>query len=93
MDKIRFKYVGLDLLSTPREERPYYCHFAVYAKDKGLIVDFYTNKDFEGRFIRCLDCTYRQISGTCQFSISRNPSTARRQLKKMAFDALMYVEE
>lgn len=49
--KWRFSYQGLEQVTTPREERSCYLHFAVRYKSS-IIIDFYTNKDFEGLFTK-----------------------------------------
>lgn len=68
---IKYNYYGLEFINMPRDERPYYCRFAVHDKDTGeCIVEFYTNKDLEGKFVQRKDGTYSQIMGTCQYSLS-----------------------
>lgn len=68
---IKYNYYGLEFINMPRDERPYYCRFAVHDKAAGkCIVEFYTNKDLEGKFVQRKDGTYSQIMGTCQYSLS-----------------------
>lgn len=68
---IKYKYYGLEFINMPRDERPYYCRFAVHDTKTGeKIVEFYTNKDLEGMFMQCKDGTYRQTRGTCQYSLA-----------------------
>ena len=68
---IKYKYYGLEFITMHRDERPYYCRFAVYdAKTGEKIVEFYTNKDLEGMFIQRKDGTYKQTMGTCQYSLA-----------------------
>lgn len=69
---IKFKYYGLEFINMPRDERPYYCRFAVHDANTGeKIIEFYTNKDLEGMFeYNERTGTYQQIRGTCQYSLS-----------------------
>jgi hypothetical protein len=68
---IKYNYYGLEFINMPRDERPYYCRFAVHDKTTGeCIVEFYTNKDLEGMFVQRKDGTYRQTRGTYQYSLS-----------------------
>lgn len=68
---IKYNYYGLEFINMPRDERPYYCRFAVHDKTTGeCIVEFYTNKDLEGMFVQRKDGTYRQTRGTCQYSLA-----------------------
>ena len=68
----KYNYYGLEFINMPRDERPYYCRFAVHDKATGkCIVEFYTNKDLEGKFVQDKDTyRYRQIRGTCQYSLA-----------------------
>lgn len=85
-----FKFYGLDQIEMPREDRPFYCHFRVCAPSGAILVDFYTNRDLEGRFVYSEEtCTYRQTAGTCQFSLAGiKRKQAYHRLKKMALDSL-----
>lgn len=68
---IKYSYYGLEFISMPRDERPYYCRFAVHDKATGkCIVEFFTNKDLEGKFVQRKDGTYRQTRGTDQYSLA-----------------------
>jgi len=68
---IKYNYYGLEFINMPRDERPYYCRFAVHDKTTGeCIVEFYTNKDLEGMFVQRKDGTYRQTRGTYQYSLA-----------------------
>ena len=68
---IKFKYYGLEFIDMPRDERPYYCRFAVHDANTGeKIIEFYTNKDLEGMFVQRKDGTYMQTRGTCQYSLA-----------------------
>jgi hypothetical protein len=85
-----FKFYGLDQIEMPREDRPFYCHFRVCAPSGAILVDFYTNRDLEGRFVYSEDtCTYRQTAGTCQFSLAGiKRKQVYHRLKKMALESL-----
>lgn len=88
---LKFKYEGLEQVNQPREDRSYYLHFVVrYAPTNDVILDFYTNKDFEGFFIKSETTGgYHQISGTCQFTLShKTVNAARNQLRRMAIRRL-----
>ena len=87
---IKFKYYGLEFINMPRDERPYYCRFAVHdAKTGENIVEFYTNKSLEGMFVQNKDGTYRQTRGTCQYSLAGlGEKTVYNRLRIMAYDAL-----
>lgn len=87
---IRFKYYGLEFVNMPRDERPYYCRFAVHdAKTGENVVEFYTNKDLEGMFVQNGDGTYRQTRGTCQYSLAGlGEKTVYNRLRIMAYQAL-----
>ena len=90
MTKQRFRYSGLEALSCPRSERPYYVFFGVrdWYTD-GLIIEFCTNKDLEGMFIEQADGTKRQVLGTFQFSLAGlSPITVRNKLKAMAIKTM-----
>lgn len=90
---LKFKYDGLEQVNQPREDRSYYLHFVVrYAPTNDVILDFYTNKDFEGFFIKSETTGgYYQISGTCQFTLShKTVNAARNQLRRMAIRRLTY---
>jgi hypothetical protein len=68
---IKYNYYGLEFIDMPREERPYYCRFAVHDKATGkCIIEFFTNKSLEGKFVQLKDGTYRQTIGTDQYSLS-----------------------
>lgn len=93
---IQFKYYGLEFISMPRDERPYYCRFAVHdAKTGENIIEFYTNKDLEGMFIYDeKKGTYRQTRGTCQYSLSGlGEKTVYNRLRIMAYQELADREE
>jgi Zn-finger protein len=68
---IKYNYYGLEFINMPRDERPYYCRFAVHDKATGeCVIEFYTNKDLEGMFVQRKNGTYRQTRGTCQYSLA-----------------------
>lgn len=88
---IKFKYYGLEFINMPRDERPYYCRFAVHdAKTGENIVEFYTNKSLEGMFeFSEKTGTYRQVRGTCQYSLAGlGEKAVYNRLRIMAYDAL-----
>ena len=69
--KIKNKYYGLEFIDMPRDERPYYCRFAVHdAKTGECLLEFFTNKALEGYFVCDSRGNYRQIRGTCQYSLA-----------------------
>lgn len=83
----RYNYYGLHQIDLPRDERGYYQRFMVFRGGKCLI-DFYTNKDFEGMFVKRNDGTYQQTAGTCQFTLAHSSeSAARSHLRKLAIKA------
>lgn len=83
----RFRYVGLDLYDKERSERPYYCNFQVWLGEE-LILDFYTNKEFDGYFLYDeRTCNYKQFSGTWQFRMPSSKNAARNFLRKEAIEA------
>lgn len=93
---IKFKYYGLEFITMPRDERPYYCRFAVHdAKTGENVVEFYTNKDLEGMFVFDERTgTYRQTRGTCQYSLAGlGEKTVYSRLRIMAYDALAEKED
>ena len=77
-----FKYYGLDACEMPREERGYWNEFKVL-KDGKELISFRTNKDLQGMFSS--EYPYRQLFGTCQFSMPGNRTSARRLLRRLAF--------
>lgn len=88
---IKFKYYGLEFINMPRDERPYYCRFAVHdAKTGENIVEFYTNKSLEGMFVFDERTnTYRQIKGTCQYSLAGlGEKTVYNRLRIIAYETL-----
>lgn len=87
---IIFKYYGLEFVNMPRDERPYYCRFAVHdAKTGENIIEFYTNKDLDGMFVQNSDGTYRQTHGTSQYSLAGlGEKTVYNRLRIMAYQAL-----
>lgn len=89
--KFRFSYEGLEQITLPRDERNYYLHFVVRYKSS-IIIDFYTNKDFEGLFTKDeYYGTYHQWKGTCQFSLAHGSvASARKQLQKMALSRVTF---
>lgn len=92
---IKFKYYGLEFIDMPRDERPYYCRFAVHdAKTGENIVEFYTNKSLEGMFVFDEKTnTYKQTRGTCQYSLAGLCEKAvYNRLRIMAYDALAEIE-
>lgn len=87
---IVFKYYGLEFVNMPRDERPYYCRFAVHdAKTGENIIEFYTNKDLEGMFVCDKSGNYRQTKGTCQYSLAGlGEKTVYNRLRIMAYQEL-----
>lgn len=88
---IKYKYYGLEFINMPRDERPYYCRFAVHdAKTGENIIEFYTNKDLEGVFVfNERTGTYRQTRGTCQYSLAGiGEKAVYNRLRIMAYDAI-----
>jgi hypothetical protein len=88
---LKFKYEGLEQVNQPREDRSYYLHFVVrYAPTNDVIFDFYTNRDFEGMFLRNKTIgRYVQVTGTCQFTLShKTVNAARNALRRMAIRML-----
>ena len=95
MSKPRFRYRGLEQLCIPMEAREHYCRFAVYdAITDKLILEFFTNKSLEGKFIYDNNaCAYRQTRGTCQFSLAGlSPITVRAKLRDAALTKMRYEE-
>lgn len=89
----RYRYYGLEHIDMPRDERPYYCRFAVYECETGRnLVEFYTNRDLEGRFtFDEKSNTYRQTRGTWQFSMAGiKRQAAMTRLRKEADGAREY---
>lgn len=90
-DKFRFAYGGLDQINLPRKDRAYYQRFMVWYKPTGkTILDFYTNKDFEGWFeYNGSRCLYEQKLGTFQFTLSHNNvNSARNHLRRLVLKQL-----
>ena len=93
---IKFKYYGLEFINMPRDERPYYCRFAVHdAKTGENIVEFYTNKSLEGMFIFDEKTnTYKQTRGTCQYSLAGlGEKTVYNRLRIIAYETLAEKEK
>lgn len=93
---IKFKYYGLEFINMPRDERPYYCRFAVHdAKTGENIVEFYTNKSLEGMFVFDERTnTYRQTRGTCQYSLAGlGEKTVYNRLRIIAYETLAEKEK
>jgi hypothetical protein len=84
-----FNYIGLEYIDMPRDERPYYCEFGAIDTETGeKVLEFYTNKSLEGRFVHKDDGTYQQTAGTCQFSLGGlSKQTVRKYLREWALDA------
>lgn len=63
---VLFRYHGLELIDIPESERPYYCRFAVHARETGhRLVEFWTNRNLKGRYslndrgeFECIDADY-----------------------------------
>lgn len=89
----KFKYEGLDAIDDFNDSTYHggYYHFSVKHRDTNVvIIDFYTNGYFEGRFYYSdSDCNYHQTAGTCQFSLPRSSKRRLRDtLRRMAIKSL-----
>lgn len=83
--KAKYKFYGLDYLTMAKDDRPCYCHFEVKDAETGeTLLDFYTNRYLEGRFVYDeRTCGYRQTRGTCQYGLyGITPQAARARLRK-----------
>ena len=81
----RLKYYGLENYDTERDERPQRCEF--FVKDTGtdeILVHFYTNKDFQGKFYRDCDGKFHTLKCCDEFTMPVSKQRARCYLKKSA---------
>lgn len=91
---MRFKYEGLDAIDRIKagEKRTGYYHFMVTDSESGdIILNFYTNGCLNGKwYYDERACNYRQVEGTCLFSLTTKSKAAlRMQLRKMALKELL----
>lgn len=90
---MRFKYEGLDAIDRIKagERETGYYHFMVTDSDSGdIILNFYTNGCLKGKwYYDERTCNYRQVEGTCLFSLTTKSKNAlRMQLRKLAMKEL-----
>jgi hypothetical protein len=93
--KTQYRYYGLENITIPPIERPFYCRFAVYEAATGRrLVEFYTDKNLRGRFeFDELAGIFRKTTPAYQYSLDGlTRQSVMVRLRKEADKAREYMD-
>lgn len=94
--RTQYRYYGLENITIPPTERPFYCRFAVYEAATGRrLVEFYTDKNLRCRFeFDEVAGIFRKTTPAYQYSLDGlTRQSVMVRLRKEADKAREYIEQ